>query len=117
MSSDLRKLRAMPFQGSRLKEAREKKGLKQKELAALTGINEMHLSRLENDKSEPLAGYLEILATHLDVTADYLLGLTDQPNKPYGDAHLSDEERAMVEILRRKGWNGVLRLVADHIGE
>src|SRR5437016_13362727 len=97
----------MAFRGERLKEAREKKQLRQRDLAHLSGINEIQLSRYENDKSEPSATSLEALARNLDISADYLLGLADDPHKRYGEKELTADQRAVLETLERDGWRGL----------
>jgi transcriptional regulator with XRE-family HTH domain len=107
----------MSFSGERLKIAREQKGFTQRELGNLLGIKDTQLSRYENDKMEPSARYLELLARHLDVTADYLLGLTDDPRKRFGDTEIAGDEWLMIETFRRDGWPGVIRLVADRISK
>jgi transcriptional regulator with XRE-family HTH domain len=107
----------MPFSGERLKATREKKGLTQRELARLVGMAEAQLSRYEHDKTEPSLKVLEILAKHLEVSSDFLLGLTNDPDRRYGDAEISEEERNVLEILRREGWIGVLRLGVERIAK
>jgi len=107
----------MPFHGKRLREAREKQGISQRELAARSGLDEAQLSRYEHGKTEPSARYLEIFAKHLDISSDFLLGLTDDPRKRYGDVELIDDERAVLETYRRDGWPGILRLGAEQISK
>jgi transcriptional regulator with XRE-family HTH domain len=105
----------MPFRGERLREVREKKGLSQRELCALSGLEEAQLSRYENGKMGPSLKYLETLAQHLDVSADYLLGLTDDPRSRSAIDELSADEYKVVETLRREGWKGVIHLGAERV--
>jgi transcriptional regulator with XRE-family HTH domain len=107
----------MPFSGERLKAIREQRGLTQRELAALVGTTPIQLSRYENDKMEPSAKYVELLAKHLEITSDYLLGLTDDPRKRFGDTEIAEDERLMIDIFRRDGWPGVIRLGAERISK
>lgn len=63
--------------GYRISKARRYANMNQKELCKKVGINEASLSRYENDMREPKAAVLKLLAKALDVSSDYLLGLTD----------------------------------------
>jgi len=107
----------MPFHGERLKETRDMKGLTQRELASIAGMNEVQLSRYENSKMEPAISTLENLARKLEVSTDYLLGLTNDPRKHYGDTEISEEERAIIETYRKEGWAGVARLGVQRLAQ
>ncbi len=65
--------------GERLKYNRTKADLTQREVNKTTGINYKTLSNWENDVSKPSPDDLIILANTYNVTTDYLLGLSDQP--------------------------------------
>ncbi len=62
------------FAPNRLKEAREKKGLSQHELAKLAAVSQPAIFYFESGKKRPNADTLEILADILGVTMDYLHG-------------------------------------------
>jgi len=74
--------------GCRLREARERYGLTLSQLRAKTGIDHATLSRLETagmstavrHKRRVEAATVVKLAGALDVSADYLLGLSDAPH-------------------------------------
>ena len=68
----------------RLKILREKKDLKQKEVASLTGLVRATLANWETGRTEPDLGSVRLLAEFYDVTTDYLLGRTDDPTPPPG---------------------------------
>lgn len=61
----------------RIKELRKEKGLTQKQLAALMNKSETGLASWEQGLSEPNVNDLRLLCKIFDVSADYLLGLTD----------------------------------------
>ena len=63
--------------GYRISKARLHMNINQKELATKANITEGSLSRYENDIREPKAAALTQLAEALNVSTDYLLGLTD----------------------------------------
>ena len=66
----------------RLKDLREDKDLAQKEVAALLGIDQRVYSTYETGKREIPTRFVVILARYYKTSADYILGLTNNP-KPY----------------------------------
>jgi hypothetical protein len=58
---------------------------------------------------------LKAIVETLGVSADYLLGLADEPTARFGSSETNDDERAIVQALRRDGWLGVLRVVTDRM--
>ena len=64
--------------GGRLRELRKEKKLKQRELAALLGVTEVHYRRVEAVKINIPTLTLCTLADYYGVTTDYLLGRSDQ---------------------------------------
>lgn len=66
----------------RVRELREERGLTRKELAQLSGVNESLLGRIENGKIHKIQDdALQKLAKFFSVSADFLLGLTDIPDR------------------------------------
>lgn len=61
----------------RIKELREEHRLTQKELAEKIGVAQSNISRWEKEEMEPAAGFVIKLADYFAVSADYLLGRTD----------------------------------------
>jgi transcriptional regulator with XRE-family HTH domain len=101
----------------RLREAREKQGWSQRELARLCGLGEAQIHRYENGVSDPAAKYLKLIAEQLGVSTDYLLGLSDKPRGQLGDSELNVDERAVLEAFRRDQWSGVVKLGVDRLAE
>ena len=66
--------------GDRISRARRYSNMNQKELCEKADINEATLSRYENGLREPKAATLLKLAEVLEVSTDYLLGITDIRN-------------------------------------
>lgn len=64
---------SLPFSACRLREARERRGLLIKELAALAGINHSAIGRFESGQRVPTAPNLGKLATALNLEIDDLL--------------------------------------------
>lgn len=66
----------------RLADVRNDKDLKQKEVAAVLGMNPVVYSRYEKGQREIPVWALIKLAEFYHTSTDYLLGLTDNPNPP-----------------------------------
>ncbi len=66
--------------GTRLRHCRKQKKLTQKELANTLGIDHTTVSKWESDTYEPDGSTLNDIADLFDVSIDYLLGRTDNPN-------------------------------------
>jgi transcriptional regulator with XRE-family HTH domain len=77
--------------GTRIRELRIQKRLKQSELAEIVGLNSyVQIGRYEIGKAKPAADMLSRLAKALDTTADYLVN--DDVNDPEVTAQLTDRE-------------------------
>lgn len=63
-----------------MRRRRESLGLTRAELARLLGESESRLGNWERGEHEPRPGAIAKVARGLDVSSDYLLGLTDQPD-------------------------------------
>ena len=68
--------------GQRLKAARKSSSEKQEELGLLLGVGKSQVSEMERGTASTTLEKLSIICQHYHVSADYLLGLTDEP-KPY----------------------------------
>lgn len=100
------------MRSERLKELRAQMGFSQEHLARLIDIGHMQIWRYENGGSEPSSEILGRLALALNTSADYLLGLTDDP-LPHGmRGILSPEEQAIIEALRQGDKLQAIRIIA-----
>ena len=87
------------MRSDRLKQLRENEGLSQEELAEQLGISEPQIWRYEKGESSPRADVLTKLATFFTVSADYLLGISDNPAVSLsGD--LNHKESAVIAAWR-----------------
>ncbi len=94
---------------------REKSGLTQHELARICGFGVNQISRYETGTHDPSSTALKKIATILDVSMDYLMGLTDEPHGNISPSDLNIHERQVVEAYRREGWPGVARLSVEKL--
>jgi len=77
--------------GTRIKDLRIQKRLKQAELAEIVGLNSyVQIGRYETGKAKPAADMLSKLAKALDTTTDYLVN--DDMNDASVTAQLTDRE-------------------------
>ena len=88
---------------NRIREAREKSGLTQLEAANLLNISKQRYSNYELDKREPDHETLLSIAELFNVSTDYLLGISDDPNKkeksPSPKDGLTEFELTILQLL------------------
>ncbi len=66
---------------ARLKAARLRRDMSAAQLCQRAGIEQSHLSHFETGTRQPGADNLRKLALALDITADFLLGLSDETRR------------------------------------
>lgn len=76
--------------GKRLKQIRTARGLSQKTIAENAGITAAQVSRYEAGLQSPTEDAIRRIAQFLEVSADYLLGLTDDPAPKGKEFNLAD---------------------------
>ena len=69
--------------GQRILEQRKKHNETQATLAELLGVKNNHISGIECGKRTTSAERIALICEHYKVSADYLLGLTDDPVPKY----------------------------------
>jgi transcriptional regulator with XRE-family HTH domain len=100
------------LQTDRLRNLRLKMNLDQDELAAALGKGYRQVHRYENGQSEPPASVLAHLAKIFGVSADYLLGLTDQPRGTYEEPDLNSSERLLILAFRSWDLESIIQILA-----
>lgn len=63
--------------GERIKEIRENAQMTQAQMALILGTNQQSISRYEKEQIEPNIEMIVRICKKFDVTADYLLGLSE----------------------------------------
>lgn len=63
--------------GRRIRPILKKKGMSQRKLSEIVGVTETMISRWISGSSVPKANHIVYLADALGVSADYILGRTD----------------------------------------
>ena len=69
------------MRNTRLQSKRESLGLTQAKVADGIGISEVGLQNYENGRRKPAFDVLIALADYFDVSLDYLVGLSDTPER------------------------------------
>lgn len=62
-----------------IRNLREDKDLSQAEIAKVIGTSQQHYSKIESGKADIYGESLKLLAEFYNVSADYILGLIDEP--------------------------------------
>lgn len=100
------------LQSERLKILRESRGYSHQKLAELLDIGFPQIWRYESGKNDPSSEVLSRMAKVLDVSADYLLGLTDDPTpSALSENNLSEHEHSVVAAMRRGEKYEAIRLI------
>ena len=69
---------------SRIRELREDRDLSQAAIAEILRTTQQQYSKIETGKSDISGEKLRLLARFYNISADYILGLTDDPRPLYG---------------------------------
>ena len=97
----------MTLFGARLRGIREQRGWTQGELELSSGIRRAHISRLETgQRKNPSATLVARLAKALNISTDYLVGLTDDPT-PSREAICGPDE---YSVMADEAYRLLLRL-------
>lgn len=93
--------------GERLRERREERELSQGQVAAYEGISPQYLSKLELGTNEPgVWDLLARLARRYETSADYILGLTDDPVPRKRGESLPAGAQPLVEAVSQLSPDG-----------
>jgi transcriptional regulator with XRE-family HTH domain len=96
--------------GKRLRQLREAQGYSREKLAAKIGLGVAQIARYEFGDNDATGEVLARIATLFGVSADYLLGLTDNP-APNIDTTLRPEEVALLAAWRRRDYRELLKII------
>lgn len=103
------------FRGERLKAIREMRGFSQGELEERLSLGNTQIYRYKTSKADPSSDVLVRLATELEVTVDYLLGLVDTTDGLFTEQNLTPDERRLLSAFRRKDAVDGMRVFANHL--
>lgn len=87
--------------GNRIRTLRESKGLTQLELSKELNVARQTIAQWENEERNLKTGAIISLSKYFNVSADYLLGLSDIPHKSYNEL-ANDYSRLLSKIKQFK---------------
>ncbi|MCL2575513.1 MAG: helix-turn-helix domain-containing protein [Defluviitaleaceae bacterium] len=103
-----------------LKIAREARGYKQKDFAKLLGVSQQRYSTYELGKRQPDFSMLLQIAELLNITTDYLFGLTSEtsdeinlPSEKEQQEKLSIAEKLLVDNYRKSSDEGKKAILGE----
>lgn len=106
--------------GARLKGLRQEKSITQNELGAILGVGKTTISQYESETRSPDTNMLQRIADFFDVTTDYLLGRTDNPNTimlEYIPEVLRNEDVELIEMVKEAKESGLTKSELEEILE
>jgi transcriptional regulator with XRE-family HTH domain len=96
--------------GTRLRQARERSKFSQRQLSELLGLGDNEIYRYENEITSPSANTLRLLARGLGVSADWLLGITDDESV---NRVLTWRQEQIVELLNKGEKLKAIQLIVE----
>jgi transcriptional regulator with XRE-family HTH domain len=103
------------MRGDRLRATREQRKLTREELVLLADISEQQLYRYELNKSDPTGDVLIRLATVLDVSTDYLLGLSDKPAEQRAESLVGEAEKKLLQYVKSGSTIAAFKALTEYI--
>ena len=97
----------------RLKEVMVKKGHNAQSLAEMIGRSERSIWRILSEGGNTSDETVALIAQALEVSSDYLLGLSDEPGLHIRLDNITDEERAVIAALRRGDDKAAMRIIVN----
>ncbi|MCC6894232.1 MAG: helix-turn-helix transcriptional regulator [Anaerolineae bacterium] len=97
----------------RLRTLRLKNGFTYASLAKMLDMNMRQIVRYEAGEADPSSDVVTRMADTFNVSADYLLGRTDDPTPPAHSADLTLHEQAILAALRRDDPLAAIRLIVQ----
>lgn len=94
----------------RLTDLRKEKNLSQKEAASCLGVSQALLSHYEKGIRECKLDFLKKACDYYDVTADYLLGLSDN-RQGINDVYIKDELSTDSELKTKTIFRAIVSLI------
>jgi transcriptional regulator with XRE-family HTH domain len=93
--------------------ARKQKALSQDELAAKMQTDQKQSSIYESGRGNPTAENIILMAKTLNVSTDWLLGLTDDPSiaPPLSESDLTIREREATSAWRRGEVKEAIKII------
>lgn len=103
------------LQGDRVRTLRLGKKYTHQELADLLNMNVRQIARYESGETDATGDAIVRIAEVFQVSTDYLLGRTNDPNPQYGLSDLTFAEHAVLDALRRSDHLAAIKAIVRDI--
>jgi len=103
--------------GEQIKRVRTAKGLSQKEVLNISGLDKAQLSRIENGKTDPSFTTLQRIANALGLSIAELFATTDQINEVNAHDKTVMEKVALIESLAEDEKNTLYSMLDAFVGK
>lgn len=100
------------MRADRLKKVMEDQGHNPESLGEIVSVSPRQIWRWLSGENVPNADLLAACATTLEVSADYLLGISDDPSPSQRGEVLTSEQRKVLAALRRGEKMEAIRIIA-----
>jgi transcriptional regulator with XRE-family HTH domain len=107
----------MPLRGDRLRQLRLSRGFTQEALAEKLNLGIRQIHRYERGLSDPSGNIVAKIAKELDVTTDYLLGLSDLPNNQPSEQALTTQEQLLLTAYRHREVALLVQIINAELGQ
>lgn len=97
----------------RLNKALAVTGTQPSELARRSNMSRGQVSNYLNAKRTPGVDIIVRFAKALGVSADFLLGLSDDPTPAIGNSNLNDKERNVIALWRQEKYTEAISIIAS----
>ena len=104
----------MSITGERLRALRERKGMSQEAVADFLGISRTAYNKYESGVIKPVRK-LERLSLLFGVSADYILGRTEEPVLPHREPEMERQIRKYMDLSR--GGREIVDITLDAVYE
>ena len=103
--------------GEQIKRMRNAKGLSQKEVLNISGLDKAQLSRIENGKTDPSFSTLEKIAKALGLSLSQLFASTDELKDVNSLDKTIMEKVALMESLNEHEKNTIYNMLDAFVGK
>lgn len=99
------------FRSDRLRSLRLERRYTHEQLSEMLGLGVRQIARYESGENDPTADVIGKMVEVFSVSADYLLGVTDERSLRYGIGELSPLEQAAVVAWRNGNKLEAIRVI------
>lgn len=95
----------------------QEKGIQQKDISDFLGLSRNTVSEWKRGKSESYLKHLPKIADYLDVSVDYLLGKTENPNAADQIPQMDETEQYLIDTFRKLDAQGKAKIIQTALNE